>query len=105
MQTKSNIQLIMEESEIRTKVYNTLAGLVDNYLINDSIFAHANGNVYEVTSGYFQPTKIGDLKDLVYEMNSNQGIRIYGEKYYLGDLYNKITDVPDVTKVLEIKHI
>lgn len=105
MQTKSNIQLILEESERKISIYTILSNLIEKYNINDNIFSFKNNMVYEVSSGYFTPIKEGDLKDLVYEMQSNQGIRIIKDKFYLGNLYENISQVEDINNMIEIKAI
>lgn len=105
MQTKSNIQLILEESERKISIYTILSNLIEKYNINDNIFSFKKNMVYEVSSGYFTPIKEGDLKDLVYEMQSNQGIRIIKDKFYLGNLYENISQVEDINNMIEIKAI
>lgn len=105
MQTKSNIQLILEETERKNSIYKILSNLLEKYTINDNIFGYKNNMVYEVSSGYFSPIKEGNLKDLVFEMQPNQGIRIIKDKFYLGNLYENATQVEDINNIIEIKHI
>ena len=105
MQTKSNIQLILEETERKNGIYKILSNLLEKYNINDNIFSCKNNIVYEVSSGYFTPIKEGELKDLVSEMQTNQGIRIIKDKFYLGNLYENISQVEDINNMIEIKSI
>ena len=103
MQTKSNIQLIMEYTNHKLNVYNNLYNLTEQYDVVDSVF---DFNGREFVKGYFEPIKeYNDLKSIVNEMQPNQGIRIIHDKYVLGNLYNKITEckTTDISTVLEIK--
>ncbi len=103
MQTRSKIQLILEETERKYMIYRNLSYLTEKYNIVDNIFASKGNSICEVTKGYFVPVKEGKLYDLVMEMNPTQAIRIKGGEFTLGNLREQMTEFDDINSVVEIK--
>lgn len=105
MQTKSNIQLIMEMVDIKNKFTKNLQNLCESYKINDNIFVYNRGT-YELTKGYFVPVNeggINDIKNLVDNMDiTTQGIRIMGDRIQVGTVYNKIPVDKNFIEINEI---
>lgn len=62
MQTKSKIQLIREQLELKENFKMGLESLMEKYNIEDSIFIY-KGQVYEATKGYFEVTNTFDNVD------------------------------------------
>lgn len=105
MQTKSNIQLVMETMDAKLDFLRGVKKLCESYKISDNIFIYNRGT-QELTSGYFVPVKEGtvnDLQQIISNMDiRTQGIRITEDKIQLGDVYNKI---PADKSFIEIKAI
>lgn len=98
MNTKSTIQLIAEQVELNNKFFENLSELVSKYDIKNNVFAcDQHGNAAELKEGYFGQVKEYDsLKEVRKEFNMYlQGIRVCENKFYVGNLYDKLSNVKE----------
>ena len=105
MQTKSNIQLIVERQDYCNACYNSLANLLENYKVNGPIFTFdSRGGLVEVTEGYATVQKeTTDLHETVKEaLDNGQGIRVLEGKFQLVNLHKSIAECEEGFKTLEI---
>lgn len=98
MQTKSNIQVIVELLEAKSKFFNGLAQIMEQYRIKDNVFCcGVNGVVEEPDHGYFgQVKEYANLSEAMEDFNIlSQGVRIQGDKVFVGNLYNELAAVEE----------
>ena len=103
MNTKSNIQLIIEEDNIKSRFKSALARLVEKYEIQGNVFAlDLRKNPVEVSEGYFVEEKTFDnLDDCIKEMNLTQAVSINEDKFILGHVEQSLSLCKE-GKVLDI---
>lgn len=98
MNTKSTIQLIAEQIEVKNKFFEHLSELCEKYTIENNVFVcNKDGNAQELKEGYYGEVKEYDsIKDLREDFNPYlQGIRVVGDKFHIGNLYSHLTDVKE----------
>lgn len=98
MNTKSTIQIIAEQIELKNQFFEHLTSLCESYTIENNVFVcNEHGNAQELKEGYYGELKAYDsLKDLKEDFNPYmQGIRVCEDKYYVGNLYSKLSDVKE----------
>lgn len=106
MNTKSNIQLVIEEDKIKSRLKTALAKLVESYEIKGNVFAlDLRKNPVEVSNGYFVEEKTFDnLDDCIKEMSLDQAISINEDKFILGHVKQSLS-LLDKEKVLDIAYL
>ena len=98
MNTKSTIQFIAEQIELKNQFLDNLADLNEKFNIENNVFVcDAKGMVHELKEGYFGELKEYDsIQNLKDDYNPYlQGIRVCEGKFYLGNLYTKLSDVKE----------
>jgi hypothetical protein len=108
MNTKSTIQLIKEACEVKSQFAESLERIMDKYLVEDSIFMFKDGQVFEVTRGYFESQgEFNTLKEAMTQyMPGMVGIRIVGNsKFELGIIKNTLSECKDDAKILDIESL
>lgn len=96
MQTKSTIQLITEMLTLKRKFFDSLDEVVKNYDVEDNIFCcGTNGVCEEPKTGYFGQTKeCSNIDEIFTDFNIlTQGIRVRGDKFFVGNLYKDLSKV------------
>lgn len=107
MNTKSNIQLIIEEQNIKNFFKQALSRLVESYNVEGNVFAidHQRKPV-ELTNGYFVEEKTYDnLNDCVNEMKTNQAVSINEDKFILGNIRQTLNECEEGKKVMDIEYL
>ena len=105
MQTKSNIQLAVENIQYRQACQASLQTLVENYRVSDAIFAFdSKGELVEISEGYATVQKEMDsLQDAVNEaVAGGMAIRVVENKLQLVKLHKSITECEEGYKTLEL---
>lgn len=107
MWTKSFIQLQVESIQERAKFANDINKILENYRITDGVFGIINKNTYELSTGYFVSVKeFSSMDDLIKEMNqNNQAVRIMENRFILGDVYKRLSETPENSKVFSIEYL
>ena len=110
MWTKSKIQLIAESIEVMKDYREGLENLMDNYMIEDSVFIYNNGMVHEATQGYFvEISKHDNLMDAIRTCNSDfisKGIRVIENKMFVvGHIKNNLIECSNENKVFDINRL
>ena len=103
MQTKSNIQHIVEKVKFLEKFEDELNSLQEKYIIENSIFTMGN-ELMEVVKGYFVVDKEFDnLHEAIKSMiNKGNAIRITENKYAIGNIYKTLSEYPENSKIYDI---
>lgn len=100
MQTKSNIQIIAEILQAKNNFFASLYNLTEKYNIEDNVFCCGiDGKLEEPKKGYFgQVKEYENLAEASKDFNVlNQGIRIKGDKIFIGNLYKSLDQVNENT--------
>ena len=116
MLTKSKIQIIKEQYAIADDYRGGLEKLMEKYNIEDSIFIHCNGMIYEATKGYFVEKSRYDnvveaihyWADLILESGNymNCGIRIINNKeFVVGEVKKHLVECDKESKVFDINRL
>ena len=98
MQTKSNIQVLVELLEAKERFINSLKQLTEQFTIKDNVFCcGVNGIVEEPDHGYFgQVQEFESLDEAMKDFNIlQQGIRIKENRIFVGNLYKDIAAVTE----------
>ena len=103
MQTKSNIQHIVEKVKFLEKFEDELNSLQEKYIVENSIFTMGN-ELMEVVKGYFVVDKEFDnLHEAIKSMiNKGNAIRITENKYAIGNIYKTLSECPENSKIYDI---
>lgn len=107
MWTKSYIQLQIESIQERAKFADDITKLLESYRIEDGVFGISNNNTFELSNGYFVEKKTFDnIEDLIKEMDQkNQAVRIKEGKFILGDIYERMSEIPEDSKIFSIEFL
>lgn len=107
MQTKSNIQLIQEALKIKENFKSSIDNLMSKYLVEDSVFAHRNGNLYECTKGYFEvDTEFDNLDEAIKCWNPMLCLRVVGnQKFQIGEVKKFLTECKEDKQVFDINSL
>ena len=104
MNTKSKIQLIKENIEIKENFKNSINGLIDKYNIVDNVFVSKSGKTFEALDGYFVvKNEYETFDEAMNDFTDGLAIRIENnKKFTTGTLYEKLSECPEGSKVLDI---
>lgn len=107
MNTKSNIQLVIETENIKSRFKSALSKLVESYEIKGNVFAlDFRKSPVEVSDGYFVEEKTFDnLSDCINEMKLDQAISINEDKFILGHVEQQLANCDESLKVLDIEYL
>lgn len=107
MNTKSKIQLVLEEDNIKSNFKHTLEKLVESYTVKGNVFAvDAKRIPVEVSNGYFVEEKEYDnLADCINEMNLSQAVSIQENKFVLGTVKKTLSECEADNKILDISYL
>lgn len=107
MNTKSKIQLTIEEDSIKSNFKHSLEKLIESYTIKGNVFAvDARRIPVEVSNGYFVEEKEYDnLTDCINEMNLSQAVSIQENKFKLGTIKKHLSECEEDKKVLDISYL
>lgn len=104
MQTKSKIQLIKEEIDKKNYFKSGLCKLMDEYLIEDSIFSFDGSNVSEQNNGYFEVlSEYNSIDEAISNYKLGECLRIVeNELFQVGRSYKKISEISTDNKVIDV---
>lgn len=107
MTTKSNIQIAIEQENIKNRFKHTLSNLVESYTVKGNVFAIDYRKIpVEVSNGYFVEEKEFDnLNDLIKEMQLTQAVSINENKFILGHIEQQLSNCDENAKVLDIEYL
>lgn len=107
MYTKSIIQQKIEALHEKDSFRIAIENLMEKYNIEDSVFVFRNGNMREVVEGYFVTESDHiDLAEAISNCNPHtMAIRIMGEKFQVGIVYNKISECSENKKILDLRRL
>lgn len=101
MNTKSKIQILAEQADIKYRTLESFLDLMEKYNMNGVVL---NSNSYQVTSGYFSKDHVFDtVQEAVQNMGKDDVILFEDNKFIVGKYYKSIIDTPENTKIFEIK--
>lgn len=106
MNTKSDIQIHIENIQMKYIFENGLQNIMNRFHIDDAVFSLKHG-VDELTRGYFVPVgEFTNLNEAVKNMEINQAIRIVdNEQFIIGDYYTKASDCLDRDHVFNVEYL
>lgn len=104
MNTKSKIQLISEEFELKNMFSESLQDMMEKYIIEDSVFVFNEGQLKEVVKGYFVIDKdVLNIREAVRSINMNNGaVRIKNNKLQVGVVYKTLSECPRDKQIMDI---
>lgn len=103
MNTKSQIQLIRENLEMKSNFKNAIENILEKYNIKDNIFTW-NGWLTEPTRGYFVVNE--EVEDLNEAISKGDAIRIIeNNKFQAGIIYFNINDCPKDKTIINIENL
>lgn len=104
MNTKSKIQLISEEFELKNMFSENLQDMMEKYIIEDSVFVFNEGQLKEVVKGYFVIDKdVLNIREAVRSINMNNGaVRIKNNKLQVGAVYKTLSECPRDKQIMDI---
>ena len=107
MFTKSIIQLTVESLQTKAAFKSSIDNLMEKYNIEDSVFVFRNGVMQEVVEGYFvTENEFDNVSEAISMCDINtMGIRIIGNNFQVGTLYNKISECASDKKVFDLKRL
>ena len=107
MNTVSNIQLVIEQENVKSRFKQALSSLVESHTVQGNVFAiDYRRNPVEVSNGYFVEEKEFDnLNDLIKEMQLNQAVSINEDKFILGHVEQQLSNCDENAKVLDIEYL
>lgn len=107
MNTKSKIQLLIEEDNIKSNFKRSLEKIVENYTVKGNVFAIDNRKLpVEVSNGYFVEEKEFDnLSKCINEMSISQAVSIREDKFILGTVKQHLNECENDKKVLDISYL
>lgn len=106
MNTKSKIQLVIEEDNIKSNFKRSLEHLTESYTIKGNVFTVDGWNPVELSNGYFVEEKEFDnLNDCINEMKTGQAISIQENKFVLGNIKKHLSECENDKKVLDISYL
>jgi hypothetical protein len=96
--------MIRESIEAMTQYKESMQDLLNKYNIEDSVFAYVNGQVYEVTKGYFEVISEHDsLTGAINNSNLNTGIRVINnQKFEVGRICQALRECQETSRILDI---
>ena len=95
MQTKSNIQIMLENLAIRDAFKTSIESFMDKYIIEDSYFGISQKkSLDEYNKGYFVfEHEYDNINDAIINMTPNHVIRIIENKrFQIGKIYEKLSE-------------
>lgn len=94
MSQKSLIQVVLERNAMIEKLKHSINTILESYNIEGNVFGIRQGQPYEFQTGYFVVENESDsLQEAIQNMTSlNSCIRIDGNKFQTGNVYNYITE-------------
>lgn len=107
MNTKSNIQILIEREDIKSNFKHALNQLMESYTIKGNVFALNSRNTpVEIFNGYFVEQKeYTNLSDCIQDMNLNQAVSINEDKFILGDIKQSLSECDYNKKVVDIERL
>jgi hypothetical protein len=108
MYTKSIIQQTVETIRAKENFRSAIEQLLEKYNIEDSVFVLKNGFMHEVVEGYFvTENEYESLDEAMSNCDINtMGIRIIGNIFQTGKLYNRLSECADSNKkVFDLKRL
>lgn len=104
MNTKSKIQLISEEFELKNRFSESLQDMMEKYIIEDSVFVFNEGQLKEVVKGYFVIDKdVLNIREAVRSINMNNGaVHIKNNKLQVGTVYKTLSECPRDKQIMDI---
>lgn len=107
MNTKSNIQLVIETENIKNRFKRTIKNISESYTVKGNVFMiDYRKNPVELVDGYFVECKEFDnLDDCIKEMKLNQAVSINENKFILGDVKEHLEDCEEGKKVMDVEYL
>lgn len=107
MFTKSIIQQTVEKLRVKENFKSAIENLMEKYYIEDSVFVLNNGKLHEVVEGYFETEYVYDnLDKAINECDINtMGVRVMGNVFQTGKIYNTLTECSDKNSVFDLKRL
>ena len=104
MQTKSKIQLIKEELQLKEFFKRGINNLMESYTIEDSTFSFNGSNVSEYSKGYLLvKNEFSSIDEAMKEYEVGGALRIVGNKQFqVGKMYNRLSEIDECGKVIDI---
>ena len=104
MQTKSNIQLIRESFAKKEQFVGSIKGLMDAYLIKDSVFSPTNEGYEENVKGYLAVVDEFDTFGAAQAaMVPGMSIRVINnDKFQIGFVYESLSDIHNAKEIYDI---
>lgn len=105
MQTKSKLQLIKEEFNIKEQFKDKLTYLTDKYLVEDSVFKLDGSNSTECRNGYFAiVAEYNSLDEAMKNFSIGDSIRIIeNTAFQVGKTFDKLSKIDEsYSKVMDI---
>lgn len=108
MYTKSLIQQTIENLHAKDNFRAAIEQLMEKYNIEDSVFVLKNGFTHEVVEGYFATSNVeyNNINEAIAACDINtMGIRVKGNSFQVGKIYNRISECKDCDKVFDLKRL
>ena len=104
MQTKSNIQLIVERMRVIENFEDNIKSLQEKYCIENSIFTMSGNDLMEVVKGYFViESEHSDLHEAFKTLRkTGNAVRVMGEEYQVGHIYKTLGECPKDSQIYDI---
>jgi hypothetical protein len=105
MQTKSKIQLIIEQAKIKESYGEGIMNLLNKYTIKDNIFVCENGIVKEFINGYFEiHNEYYDIVEALKNCDINkESIRIINNKtFQTGSTYKTLSECSTEYPIMDV---
>ena len=108
MYTKSIIQQNVEALRAKDNFRAAIERLMEKYNIEDSVFVLKNGFLHEAVEGYFATTEseYDNICEAISACDINtMGIRVKGNTFQVGKIYNRISECNSYDKVFDLKRL
>ena len=105
MQTKSKIQLIIENNRVKESYGEGIMNLLNKYTIKDNIFVCENGIVKEFVNGYFEiHNEYNNITEALRNCDINrESIRIINnEKFQTGSTYKTLSECSKDYPIMDV---
>lgn len=104
MQTKSNIQLIVERMKFLDNFEDNIKSLQEKYCVENSIFTMSGHDLMEVVKGYFViESEHNDLHEAFKSLRkTGNAVRVMDENYQTGHIYKTLGECPKDSQIYDI---